>query len=66
MKKMFDLQIIVAVLVGSYTDRQSENDCRKSIADGIIEAHVTMIDVTQFGQHSVQVNRFDHQPGEDA
>ena len=61
-----NLQVIIAVLVGSDADRETQDDGRKSVTDGIIEAHVSMIDVTQFGQHSVQVNRLDHEPREDA
>lgn len=60
------LQVIISVLVGSDTDRETQDDGRKSVSHGIIEAHVSMIDVTELGQHSVQVNRLDHQPREDA
>jgi hypothetical protein len=59
---MTNLQHIVSIFVNSDTNRKSNKDRWCSVANCKVEAHRSMVDVTHFSQHSVEMNAVDSCP----
>jgi hypothetical protein len=50
--------------VHANTHREADEQCGRSVADGKVKSHRTVIYVTHFCQHSVEMNAVDGCPGE--
>lgn len=53
------------VVVAGHSDGQSDDQSRNSESGSSVEGHPTVVDVSKFGEHPVDVNRVDHDPGEE-
>lgn len=47
-----------------YTDGESHDNSRSTVAHCEVEAHWTMINIAHFSQHSIEVDAVDSRPGE--
>lgn len=56
------LQDIISIFMSPYTDSESHDDGRSTVAHCEVEAHWTVINITHFSQHSIKVDAVDGCP----
>lgn len=58
------LQVKVSILISPHTNSESDNNSRKCVSHSVVEPHLSVIDVTEFGEHSIEMHRVDQSPRE--